>query len=285
MPDMSLSTAMFAVWVVVQPVLNMHSRPSREADVVSQAIYSDQVALVDAEGTWVRIRTTDDYLGWAPVEGLLNRDRPYASGEHVVRVENLYANLYREPDVTAHAPLLTLPFESRLEVLSEPEGEDRRWIEVILPDENRAWVQRGDVSFRRDSLTVGQTVADSRRFVGLPYLWGGTSSFGFDCSGFTQMLCRRRGIRIPRDAGPQSRWDGAIEVERDRLEPGDLLFFGESREKVTHTGMYLGDGRFVHATSYKRPMVRISELSDPHWSELLVACRRVSNRQAKTPAP
>jgi len=100
------------------------------------------------------------------------------------------------------------------------------------------------------------------------------STFGFDCSGFTQMLCRRRGIAIPRDAAPQAAWEGMVPVERDRLEPGDLVFFGESPQQITHTGMYIGDGEFIHATAWQRPVVQVSRLDDPHWSQLLVACRR-----------
>jgi cell wall-associated NlpC family hydrolase len=88
------------------------------------------------------------------------------------------------------------------------------------------------------------------------------------------MLCRRRGILRPRDAGPQSRWDGLAAVKREELLPGDLLFFGPNPEKVTHTGYYLGAGQFIHATAHQSPRVQISRLDEPHWTRLLVACRR-----------
>ncbi|MCP5110017.1 MAG: C40 family peptidase, partial [bacterium] len=219
---------------------------SADTDVVSQAIYSIQVEIVATEGSWARIRTPDNYFGWVPSAALHRRDRPYAAGAGAVRVTSLYANLYRERDVTRHAPLLTIPFEARLEVLSEPEEDERRWIEVRLPDDRRAWVHRGDVTSAMESLPVDGVAELALRMTGIPYLWGGTSSFGYDCSGLTQMLYRRRGIEIPRDAGPQSRWEGGGEVSRCDLQPGDLLFFGEIRGKVRHSGMYLGDGRFIH---------------------------------------
>jgi len=93
------------------------------------------------------------------------------------------------------------------------------------------------------------------------------------------MLCRRQGFQIPRDAGPQARWDGLTAVKRRELEPGDLLYFGESEEKITHTGLYIGGGEFIHATAYRKPAIQISELDEPHWSELLVACRRLKGER------
>jgi cell wall-associated NlpC family hydrolase len=121
---------------------------------------------------------------------------------------------------------------------------------------------------------VDEVIALARRFVGLPYLWGGTSTLGFDCSGFTQLLYRRRGIEIPRDSGPQSRWEGAEPVERGELEAGDLLYFGEAPDKVSHTGMYIGDGEFIHATAHGRPAVQVSRIDEPYWDELFVSARR-----------
>jgi cell wall-associated NlpC family hydrolase len=87
------------------------------------------------------------------------------------------------------------------------------------------------------------------------------------------MLCRRRGIVIPRDANVQATWPGAETVDRARLEPGDLLFFGES--KITHTGMYIGNGQFINATTHERPIVQISDLADPYWAKRFLTARRI----------
>jgi cell wall-associated NlpC family hydrolase len=267
--------ALFAVAlpnaVVLRPVANMYSKPSEDADVVSQAIYGANVGLMEQREGWARIRTADDYTGWTPLAAL-GPGQAYAASGRVAEVRSLFAHLYREASVTAHAPLLTVPFETKLEVVAQPE---ERWVQVRLPDDRGGWVQAGDVAFDAKPLTIPEMLALAKRFLGLPYTWGGTSSFGYDCSGFAQMLERRRGVGMPRDAQPQADWSGAASVERQDLAPGDLLYFGGSAKKITHTGVYLGDGKFINATTWQTPMVRIDDLDDPHWSRLLVAIRRV----------
>ena len=105
-----------------------------------------------------------------------------------------------------------------------------------------------------------------KQYLGLPYLWGGRSTFGFDCSWFVQMLERQRGIMMPRDAGVQAAWDGVAR--------GDLLYFGADK-KVNNTGMYVGSGEFINATRHLKPVMHICKLSDPHWSKAFVTARRV----------
>src|SRR6266542_1589330 len=210
--------------VVLKPVANMHAKPTEEADVVSQAIYGSNVGILEQNREWVRIRTADDYTGWMALTALRREPQPYAVTGRVAQVWSLFAHLYREPGVTRHQPLLTVPFETRLQVIGEQPGENG-WLEVQLPDDRAAWVQAGDVTFDSGKLSIAQTLELSKRFLGLPYTWGGTSSFGYDCSGFVQMLCRRRGYSLPRDAAPQAAWQGMMPVERKDLQPGDLLYF------------------------------------------------------------
>jgi len=269
--------------VVVKPVANMYSAPAEDADVVSQAIYGTSVVLVEDRGEWVKVRTPDDYTGWMPLASF-RRDSPgshtYASAGKIVQVASLFANVYREPSVTKHEPLLSLPFEARLEVVAEQESaagprSGREWIRVRLPDERTAWIQGGDIESDSQPLGVQGAIELAKRFLGITYLWGGTSTFGFDCSGFTQMLVRQRGIVMPRDADLQAAWKGVAPVKRNKLRAGDLLFFGASSERITHTGMYIGHGKFIHDSTHEHPGVQISRLADQHWTKLLVACRRL----------
>ena len=261
--------------VIARPVVNMYSGPSDDRDVVSQAILGMNVGVVEANAGWVRIRTPDEYLGWVQASALNQTDKTYASTGRVAEVASLYAHLYREQSVTKHAPVLTVPFETRLEVINEAEdGEHARWLQVRLPDGGEPWIQSGDVIFGAKPLTVPETISLSKRFLGVPYTWGGTSSFGYDCSGFTQMLCRRRGILMSRDAQPQADSAAFSPVKgKNKLKPGDLLYFGTSDTKITHTALYIGGRKFIHATTHDHPVVQISKL-DAHWTKILVAMRR-----------
>ncbi len=264
-----------ADYVVIKPVANMYSKPAQDSDVVSQVIYAANVSRIKSKWHWVNIRTADDYNGWIQRSSLRKlKGQPYATTGSLVRVSQLSANLYIEPNVTKHAPLLTIPWESRLEVLPDKVGEGDRWLKVRLPDNEQAFVQKGDVSSDFTPLTVDQMIAVARKFIGVTYTWGGSSDFGFDCSGFTQMLLRQRGIIMPRDADLQAAWSGVALVERKDLQPGDLLFFGDRPEHITHTGLYIGNGQFIHDTTREHPGVQVSVLDDQPWSKLLVAARR-----------
>ena len=259
--------------VVVQPVANMYSRATTDADVVSQALYGVNVHVLESAGTWMRIQTPDHYQGWMQASAALKR-APYAQdAKATVQAANLFASVYRETNITKHQPIVTVPFETLLETTGTPAAGER-WLQVVLPDGRRGWMQRGDVT-EPHRMSMAEMVAFSERFVGLPYLWGGTSTFGYDCSGFTQMLYRRLGVLMPRDADQQAAWSELKPVARAELRPGDLLYFGASQNKITHTGMYIGDGAFINATAHDKPVVQICKLADEHWTRLFVAARRL----------
>jgi cell wall-associated NlpC family hydrolase len=280
--------------IVVVPVANMYSGPSDQSDVVSQAIYGSNVTLLTARGEWCRIQTADHYKGWVPSRHLrlVQSGAGYATSGVIVQVESLFANIYHEPDVTRHKPVVTIPFESRLVVIPDEEKEKKDekgekpgkkkkkddhegWLRVRLPDKRSEWIQVSDVVSDPKPRSISESIELAKRFLGIPYLWGGSSSFGFDCSGFTQMLVRARGFNIPRDADKQAAWTGVAAIDRKDLQPGDLLFFSSSPRNITHTGMYIGDGQFIHDSTSGHPVVQISRLDDEPWTHFLVACRRV----------
>src|SRR5512134_734705 len=113
----------------------MYSAPEADVDVVSQAIYATTVAVLEEKAGWTRIRTPDDYTGWVVASALVDAPAvPYGSANDVVQVRSLFAHVYREDSVTKHAPLLTVPFETRLELDGPDAKKSDRWSAVRLPD-------------------------------------------------------------------------------------------------------------------------------------------------------
>src|SRR5205823_8927729 len=113
-------------YVVVVPVANMFSGPSDKTDVVSQAIYASNVTLLVARGEWSRIQTSDHYKGWVPSRHIriLLTGNGYAKSVPAVQVESLFANIFVEPEITKHRPVVTVPFETRLELVSDSKAKD-----------------------------------------------------------------------------------------------------------------------------------------------------------------
>ena len=112
----------------------------------------------------------------------------------------------------------------------------------------------------------------AKRVLGTPYRWGGTSAkSGFDCSGLTGAVYRLNGLRLPRSS--QAQFEAGTPVEVDRARPGDLLFFAtKAAGRVSHVGLYLGKGTFLHAPSPGRA-IRQDELADPYFRKALLGAR------------
>lgn len=257
----------------------MYSAPSFDKDVTSQAFLGQVVGVLETKGAFTKIETPDRYEGWAPSSALkvyTSRSAPrYASKGRVADVVSLVALVYREPDVTTHRPKANAPLGARLELVKA--ATDERWHRVRLPSGEEGFIQQGDVVLRdageRPPQGSGaELVATGRRLLGAPYLWGGMTPLGVDCSGFVSLVYRVHGRVLPRDADLQFDDPEASPVDKALLAPGDLVFFG--RKTITHVGMYTGEGRFIDATTYETPVVREDRLDDPHWVELYKGARR-----------
>ncbi|MDB6081268.1 MAG: hypothetical protein JWO53_540 [Chlamydiia bacterium] len=276
-----MAKASSAFFYVNKPQEFMRQEPSEKSKIASEVFYSEEIAIIQEVGDWVEIETLHDgYRGWIR-KGAIHTlsQNPFTSKSHVVaKVNRKYAHVYHVTD-TEYGAIVTLPFASKLQVLEEPEGADRRWIKVLLLDGTIGFVHRGDVDLEPQLLSRNDLPGFSKNFLDLPYTWGGRSSFGFDCSGFVQMLYQEMGVRIPRDSKDQYTWDGFMPVEMDSLQVGDLVFFGISEDKISHVGMSLGQDQFIHASPKElKPYLRISSLHDPEWSGLGVCTFRAARR-------
>ena len=119
----------------------------------------------------------------------------------------------------------------------------------------------------------------ARFFKGGKYVWGGTTPKGFDCSGYVQYLYKKHNVNLPRTAWSQSKQ--GMPVDKDHLEKGDLLFFLTDKKRgipVTHVGIYLGNGEFIHAASKKKGII-ISPITHGHYADTFVSARRVVKKK------
>ena len=262
---------------VTVPVLTMRESTEQNEScpttkVVSQALYGEKVHLVDEKGSWAKIITPDDqYAGWVPKAGLLAATKDsFKPGNRRIRTNRLASHVYHTSD-TEYGPILTLPFGRPLKLLEEMSGG--RWLKIELIDEKEAYIQRGDVSFSFHPIHPSHLFDFAFQFKGLPYTWGGRSSFGYDCSGFIQMLFKEMGYLIARDAKDQYRSIDFQPVSMNELQPGDLLFFGPQKkqdeaQRITHVVMYYKDNMFIHSgTKRPGPYICLSHLMDEEWRE------------------
>lgn len=241
--------------IVHLPLIDMREAPLEGARLASQALFAEEVEVLKTAQGWVEIQTPDGYRGWAREGSFVVRNRPYQGD---LSISRLKAHVYGEKE-TEFGPLFSLPYGAPLELV---EFSDSRWAKVRLPDEKEAFIQRGDVEKEPFEL-----VTFSKKFLGIPYTWGGRSSFGYDCSGFVQMVYAHRGLLLPRDARLQIADPRGKEVPLNALQPGDLIFWGKSATDIRHVGMSLGGEEFIHTSSREnKPYLRISQLTDFEWS-------------------
>lgn len=123
-----------------------------------------------------------------------------------------------------------------------------------------------------------QLLEDAKYFKGGKYVWGGTSPKGFDCSGYVQYLYKKHNVNLPRTAWAQSK--KGLSIDKDNLQKGDLLFFLTDKKRgipITHVGIYIGNGEFIHAASKKDGII-ISPITHGSYARTFVSARRVTQK-------
>lgn len=269
LPDETMGNESYGI--VINSVETMRSGPSVFKDIVSQTLRGLPVRVLKRESGYVLIKTDDDYLGWVDADRIVIGDADFLnkwhSGPRAV-YDRLEGVVYTRPHWRSQ-PLADVVLGNRFKV-----GRSRFiWTEVIFPDGRRGWVPKrflvGEEEYQQRRPVAQEVIATARLFLGRPYLWGAASPKALDCSGFMQTIFRRHGLLLPRDANMQVTTGNAVDTTAlpQHLQPGDLLFFGPRPEKITHTGLYIGAGKFIHSSGE----VKINSFlpADPEYSAYL----------------
>ena len=252
-----LPTSTFATsnWAIVKiSVANLRSKPGHSSELSTQATLGTPVKLYKKIEDWYLIQTSDNYLAWVDgggIEILKNDDFDgWKSAKKIVYTE-VSGYSYESPISTQ--VVSDLVAGSILELVAD----SGFFFEVKYPDGRKAFVlksQNYDDWLVALEQTSASLVATSKQLMGLPYLWGGTSTKGVDCSGFTKTIYFLNGMVLPRDASQQIHTGKVIDVNKDfsDVAVGDLLFFGKkatdsTKQRVIHVGMWIGNNEFIHS--------------------------------------
>ncbi|WP_066069012.1 C40 family peptidase [Neobacillus soli] len=243
--------------------------------VQTQLLYGQEVLLVEEKEAWAHIvipdqpskKNSSGYPGWVPMAQLVKCGPDWNLQEGPVAV------VTRPKAILLKEENLELSFQTTLPLISEsgdkvvvktPEGTAELSWDHIVVYESLAARYKGT---GRDIVSAGE------QFLGLPYLWGGMSSYGYDCSGFSYSMCKANGYVIPRDADDQTKAGKIVDVSE--IEPGDLLFFAyeEGKGSIHHVGIYYGDGKLLHSPNTGKT-VEIISLAGTIYEKELCAARR-----------
>jgi len=246
--------------------------------VDSQLLYGERVVVTERAGDWLRVAAADQrtdkdgrgYPGWLPAAQVC------ASGVVLDELGWLAIAVVTAPlavlyaDAAGREPVTGRSWHPRLPRLAA-EGP---MLAVRRPDGGVGYVAAAAASPLSPAPFDGERLlAEARRFLGLRYVWGGTSAWGFDCSGLTLRLYGSQGIVISRDADEQAA--GGLAVARDDLLPGDLLFFAGpgGTGDIHHVGVYAGGDMMIHAPN-SRSAVREESFADGRYGEEYWGARR-----------
>ena len=237
----------------------------------TQALYGAKVYVLGTSGTWSHVaaagqptpRNRWGYPGWLPTRQLTDVEPATEKTTAVVLWPVLW--LYQTQDLTGR--VLEVSSGTRLPVVATT-GEA---VEVLQVDGTHAYVRRAgvvlhDAGTAWPALSGARLVAQARRFLGVHYLWAGTSGFCLDCSGLTQLVYKAFGATIPRDSADQAT-AGRRVATRSALRAGDLVFFRDSAGAIHHVGLSIGGGKMIHAPSTGSSVRIVSLESEPYRSE------------------
>ena len=224
-----------------------------KSEATSQTHLGETLAVLEERGDWFRVRQEDKYEGWVARFFVVEKPDSWENKTFYYHGEQI-SWIYQSPDTQSNTSR-DITLLSRLPILEKKDG----WVKLLLPDGTQGWVKNSPRPLM-DSVDVEQLIQTAFGFQGIQYIWGGRSPKGFDCSGFVQTVYGLNGLQLPRDAYLQAGVGTRVEDDFLNWEVGDLIFFSENSEKITHVALSLGEGDFIHASGY----VKLNSLNPDH---------------------
>ena len=279
-------------WAVVElSSIYMRLAPDYESALETQELMGTVVEIIGETGYWREIISPQPYQAWCTAKGIVEMSREeidaYKAAPKCI-FTGLYGHIYEKPSFKSNT-ICDLVGGDIMRIVSKG-----RWTKVMLPSGRTGWVpssmikeHNGFISIAKgegssDSISdklMEDIISTAFKLKGVPYLWGGMTPKGVDCSGLVRWSCLMNGILLPRNASQMIYCGDPVSL--DTLQRGDLVFFGtpatsEKPQRVTHVGIYIGNGRIIHSSH----MVRINSLnpSDSDYYEnahRLIAARRL----------
>ena len=241
-------------------VAPIRDRSSHTAQMVDQAIMGNWVKILIEDEDWYLCQTHYNYVGWITKSAIHQCTINFLSDWNETakhRIKTLNSIIYSEPNVSS-IPISDGVLNNRLNITKDLVD----WNEVILPDGRVGFIQKQNIELIMEDKDLKDqssiVISNALSMKGVPYLWGGNSSKGNDCSGFTQTVFMASGIQLPRDARQQAKIGKP--VIDSQLKKGDLLFFGTG-DRITHVGISMGGDKFIHQGSKLEGKVDIHSLN------------------------
>ena len=276
LPDSAVGDQQFAV--ARNSVINIRSNPKHSAELGTQGLLGMSLKVLDKKGDFYRIQTPDNYISWVDKGGITKMNKEvfdsWNASKKIIFTKNfgyVYINASENSQIVSDITLGGL-----LQYISE----DNQFYKVKYPDNRIGFIKKeaGIIynSWLQNLVSSKENIEIiAKKMDGFPYLWGGTSSKGMDCSGFTKMVYLMNGLIIPRDASQQINAGKTVDIDLtfNSLEKGDLLFFGraatqDKKQRVRHVGIWLGNDKmeFIHASGN----VHLSSMDaqQPHYDEM-----------------
>lgn len=268
-------------WAVVEvSACFLREEPGYEEENGTQSLMGCVVELLDQKGYWAQVRTPDPYVAWvndlAIVRMTDDEVQAYIAAPKVI-CKVPYTHVFSEPD-SGSTQVCDFILGNLVRVA---DGHRKGFIKVMLPSGKTGWVRKCEVQDMYEwasnaTLTPDTVFEMARNFIGVPYMWGGTSVKAVDCSGLVSSIFFMNGVIMPRNASQMV--NAGEEVLPGQEQRGDLVFFGrkataDSPRKITHVAIYMGDGKIIHSSH----LVRINSLipgTPDYYGREIIAARR-----------